>query len=40
METAGPTCGLPILRLSVTLLQQVALKPAVELMEEPEKMPW
>lgn len=40
METAGPTCGLSILRLFVTVPQQVAVKPAAELMEEPGKAPW
>lgn len=40
METAEPNCGLSILRLFVTVPQQVAVKSATEMMEEPGKASW
>lgn len=40
METAGPSCGLSVLRLFVTVPQQVAVMLAAELMEESGKVPW
>lgn len=40
MEKAGPICGLLFLRLFITALQQLAVKPVADLLENLGRAPW